>query len=244
MDYEKKIRDYMNSSEVDQLYKSMLSNLFPELVEPKEEKARRSLLEFLEDLFKLGKNINFDRWSKADCEEWVNWVMKQGEQKPAEIRTTGYWNVQDIEQKTAEWTAEDEEELKIALDTLEEAGQYLSAKWLKNVCLVPQTMQKSWSEEDDSKLKEVLYYIEYVNKTNVTFQQRDLAHLINWLKSLKERVGCEVNCTTTWKPSEGQLECLGYAIDKAEHDFSPLVTNRIYLTLKGLREQLMKLKEG
>lgn len=88
MDYEKKIRDYMNSSEVDQLYKSMLSNLFPELVEPKEEKARRSLLEFLEDLFKLGKNINFDRWSKADCEEWVNWVMKQVEQKPAEWRIT------------------------------------------------------------------------------------------------------------------------------------------------------------
>lgn len=42
-----------------------------------------------------------------------------------------------------------------------------------------------WSEEDDSKLKEVLYYIEYINRANVTFQQKNLTHLINWLKSLR-----------------------------------------------------------
>ena len=45
-----------------------------------------------------------------------------------------------------------------------------------------------------------------------------------------------------WKPSEGQLECLGYAIEKAEKDWSPLTNNRIYLTLKALKEQLEKLK--
>jgi hypothetical protein len=39
MNYEKKIREYLNSSEVDQLYKNMLLNLFPELKEPKEVKA-------------------------------------------------------------------------------------------------------------------------------------------------------------------------------------------------------------
>ena len=44
-----------------------------------------------------------------------------------------------------------------------------------------------------------------------------------------------------WKPSEGQLECLGYAIEKAEKDFSPLINNRIYLTLKSLKKQLEKL---
>jgi hypothetical protein len=45
-----------------------------------------------------------------------------------------------------------------------------------------------------------------------------------------------------WKPSEGQLECLGYAIEKAEKDWSPLTNNRIYLTLKALKEQLLELK--
>ena len=45
----------------------------------------------------------------------------------------------------------------------------------------------------------------------------------------------------TWKPSEGQLECLGYAIEKAEKDWSPLTNNKTYLTLKALKEQLEKL---
>ena len=60
----------------------------------------------------------------------------------------------------------------------------MQADWLKSLKDRVQPKQE-WSEEDDSKLKEVLYYIEYVNKTNVTFQRKDLAHLINWLKSLR-----------------------------------------------------------
>lgn len=44
-----------------------------------------------------------------------------------------------------EWTMQDEEELQIALDTLVKAGQHSSAKWLKNVCLVP---QNKWKPSD------------------------------------------------------------------------------------------------
>ena len=55
---------------------------------------------------------------------------------------------------------------------------------------------------------------------------------------LKKRITMPQN---QWKPSEGQLECLGYAIEKAEKDWSPLINNRIYLTLKALKEQLEKL---
>jgi len=51
----------------------------------------------------------------------------------------------------------------------------------------------------------------------------------------------KVSVKEYWKPSEGQLECLGYAIEKAEKDWSPLINNRIYLTLKALKEQLEKL---
>ena len=69
------------------------------------------------------------------------------------IENHDYMNVDDIHwlksikdralpQPMQEWTAEDEEELKIALDTLVKAGQHSSAKWLKNVCLVPQNKWK------------------------------------------------------------------------------------------------------
>jgi len=47
-----------------------------------------------------------------------------------------------------EWTMQDEEELQIALDTLIKAGQHSSAKWLKNVCLVP---QNKWKPSDEHK---------------------------------------------------------------------------------------------
>lgn len=55
----------------------------------------------------------------------------------------------------------------------------------------------------------------------------------DWLKSIRPQ--------KQWKPSKGQLECLSYAIDKAEKDYSPLTNNRIYLTLKTLKEELEKL---
>ena len=101
----------------------------------------------------------------------------------------------------------------------------------------------TWSEEDIRKIKLICTYLDAYKAYQTPVGAEYIDGCISWAKALISRVGCEADCTTTWKPSEGQLECLGYAIDKAEHDFSPLVTNRIYLTLKGLREQLEKLAE-
>lgn len=53
-------------------------------------------------------------------------------------------------QKSIDWTMQDEEELQIALDTLVKAGQHSSAKWLKNVCLVPQNHWKPSDEQMDA----------------------------------------------------------------------------------------------
>jgi hypothetical protein len=85
-----------------------------------------------------------------------------------------------------------------------------------------------WSEEDESFLNTTIAYLKDAKEFKKTAE-----NCINWLKSLKDRY--------TWKPSEGQLECLGYVIEKAKKDLSPLTNNRIYLTLKALKEQLEKL---
>ena len=67
------------------------------------------------------------------------------------------------------------------------------------------------------------------------------------MKSIKEKA--EEYGYTNWQSdeyhdgaSEGQLECLGYTIEKAEKDWSPLTNNRVYLTLKALKEQLLELR--
>ena len=73
IDYKQKIKDYMNSSEVDTLYKSMLNNLFPELKESEGERIREKLVQF------------FKEKDEEDFEEWVPkakvlaWLEKQGE---------------------------------------------------------------------------------------------------------------------------------------------------------------------
>ena len=94
-----------------------------------------------------------------------------------------------------------------------------------------------WSEEDEEHTHSLLDRLEGMCKKGSTFITTRFAvsQDIDWLKSLEERY--------TWKPSEGQLECLGYAIDKAEKDYSPLANNRIYLTLKALKKELEKLTE-
>lgn len=88
-----------------------------------------------------------------------------------------------------------------------------------------------WSEEDMFKVQRICKYLNEAKKYYADITE--IRDCIDWLKSIKDRY--------TWKPSKGQLECLSYAIDKVEKDYNPLANNRIYLTLKVLKEQLEKL---
>lgn len=94
--------------------------------------------------------------------------------------------------------------------------------------------KQEWGEEDektiDEAVKNLEKYVEYVQGGNSKQYILDLASRVESLRPQKQ-----------WKPSEGQLECLGYAIEKAKEDYSPLTNNRIYLTLNGLKEQLKQL---
>lgn len=77
IDYKQKIKDYMNSSEVDTLYKSMLSNLFPELKESKESKDEK-IIE------RIKKAVTY-YWSDELLHEILVWLEKQGEQTSDKI---------------------------------------------------------------------------------------------------------------------------------------------------------------
>ena len=157
MDYEKKLEQAHKlyySENITKEQKYVLESLFPELKES--ERIRKALITF----FQRFPYENIDV-AGTNVKEAIAWLEKQGENnmgisevtkqklednlnKALEKETSESWNKfldGKGEQKPTEWTAEDEEELKIALDTLEKAGQYSSAKWLKNVCLVPQAQK-------------------------------------------------------------------------------------------------------
>ena len=118
--------------------------------------------------------------------------------------------------------SEDERMIKELIAMVEEdwPGRSDVIAWLEK-----QGEKPGWSEEDELMLTSI---IQTLKLTNGAAQMK-----IDWLKSLRPQ--------NRWKPSPGQLECLGYAIEKAEKDFSPLTNNRIYLTLKELRRQLKEL---
>ena len=83
--------------------------------------------------------------------------------------------------------------------------------WLKSIKdrVQPQPKQE-WSEEDEKMLDIILNDINYAQKNFSDSKLIPYDRKVVWLKSLKDRY--------TWKPSEGQLECLGYAIEKSEKD--------------------------
>ena len=70
IDYKQKIKDYMNSSEVDTLYKSMLNNLFPELKESEDERIRK---EFCKDIWTFIPN--------EKAHKYITWLEKQGKKE-------------------------------------------------------------------------------------------------------------------------------------------------------------------
>ena len=152
---------------------------------------------------------------------------KQGEQKPA-------------------WSEEDKEMLDgiiVDVEVLKEQDRTKDGKaayqkeidWLKSLKdrVQPQPKQE-WSKEEQQIIEDAACIIlDCVNTAETKKEEERLEELADKLQDLRPQ--------NTWKPSQGQLECLGYAIEKAEKDWSPLVTNRIYLTLKALKEQLEKL---
>lgn len=63
---------------------SLKEEMSPELKESEDEKIRKDLITFLDEIWHLGKNANFDKWDKSDCSNWIAWLEKQGEQKLVE----------------------------------------------------------------------------------------------------------------------------------------------------------------
>jgi len=147
-------------------------------------------------------------------------------------------SLKDRVQPKVEWSEEDEEEFKIATETLREAGQYSSANWLKS--LRPQPKQE-WSQNDIDmidwlircceKEHEELCNDKYGHQDIVSDLKRDCRKKWDWLESLKNRVAPQKQ----WKPSEEQMEALKQAKTDAcgQPYFNALAS--LYVNLKGYR---------
>ena len=96
-----------------------------------------------------------------------------------------------------------------------------------------------WSEEDEKTFSRICGIIHHAAYENYDVDEDgeelgEYARIINWFKSLKERVGCEVNCTTMWKPSSEQMKYLCKYAEQNNYDGS--ILSSLYNDLKKLKE--------
>lgn len=144
-------------------------------------------------------------------------------------------------QPQVEWSEEDEKTWKELIEEVKDQLNYVPAPdcrdeedekalkqlnkwltWLKS--LKPQSNQE-WSEEDEHRINDTIYFLETAKKHYASTMELDAC--IDWLKSLRPQ--------KQWKPSEEQLREL-------ENVFSPNTDSWDEDILRELYEQLKKLK--
>ena len=189
--------------------KDELANLFPELRESEDEKVRKALL----DYFKW--NPNGQLLNEFSNREVFAWLENQSEQK------------------SVEWHREDEQNLNACLGYIPD--EFLR-RWLTDVIHIKYD-KTAWSEEDEGFLDSALWHIKN-SITNGKIKAFVECPLSTWLKSLKERVGCEVNCTTTKEWSDEDDLQLNEAIEAVnESSYSSKRKNVVIDWLKSIRPQ-------
>lgn len=231
MDYEKEYKKLKAGISKAYLYaqtdstKAVLENILSELTENEDERTRRSLI----DAIKIGCSNSGISFTKEAADRYIAWLEKQeentwseeddakvkvmceeGDLKPSERA----W-LKDLknrvwkEQKSAEWSKEDES----FLDSIEEAihsyydlnhaSQY--DYWLeeKLKSLRPQP-KPEWSEEDEKMLRTIISD----GSRGVELDSKQ----ISWLKSL--RPVSKESLQPHWKPSEEQMNAFKKYIEE------------------------------
>ena len=157
--------------------------IFPEL-ESKDERTRREISAFLEELSKLGKNTNFNKYKTSDCAEWIAWLKKQNKNKNINYKPT------DEQINT----------LEHFIRSLGESGHlspydkntkiiYSLLKDLKN--LTKTNRYISWNNYDKDMIKALILIFE-ANKDaywKIEGKHNDVVkadEIIAWLESLKD----------------------------------------------------------
>lgn len=222
-----------------------IEEIFPQTQESKDEKIRKEIINIFYSLAdgRIPVPINF-----ADI---FTWLEKQGEQK-SDWSEEDEWKFSDILallrggenchyntpdlfewlkslksriQPKQEWSEEDEDYYDAIITKLEVTqddaaltdNQMEFLKSLKDK-LQPQPKQE-WSEEDEKMLNGIILRCEKYG-----YQEQ-----INWLKSLKERIG--------WKPSDEQMDALDSTLQYSQ------VSHNSYEHLNSLYNDLKKLTE-
>ena len=209
----------------------MMEHVFPELCESKDERIRKTLINFFQDWHKNRSHC----WG-ISVPEILAWLEKQGTSYTKKDVDDAYVEgmvfaknelEKQSEQKPAEWSEEDECTLNGILDDYKSMCKTYR-NWLESLKnrIQPQPKQE-WSEEDEAGLGDAMWAIEQAR--TIAKDENDMGNLWcaeRWLKSLKERC--------TWKPSYKQTDALKIAADGCADQTVSQILSTLYKDLKKL----------
>jgi len=91
----------------------------------------------------------------------------------------------------------------------------------------------AWSEEDEEMRNSIVKIFKDSQRDGISeaIMPEQFDKIFDWLKFLKDRIGCEANCTTMWKPSGEQMKYLHKYAEQNNYDGA---------ILTGLYDDLLK----
>lgn len=216
-DYKKKYEEALERARDMLSYKEVrhedIEYLFPELKESEDERTRKEIIEFLDDIWHLGKNANLEKWDKCDCSKWICWLEKQKE-------------------------PELEEDFGDFVERLHSQFPEVSFAKLSRIAVrVKNWLEKQWKKEyalKSSKDEDVRKFMQYIEKEakaykfNLPNRSYDIyafaKDILAWLERLKK------SDNVKWLPSELQLDCLSDAVDAYHRQGYPaeVLTSLLY----------------
>lgn len=166
-----------------------------------------------------------DKWSMP-VKHIIEVLEKQGKQKPAENKGMNL-----VEEEMTPF----QKKVFCIVDTAIEKEQGLSNICNELLALAKQEIEQkptTWSEGDEEMLNQVIGDIVKLAGPYVCYHKD-----VDWLKSLKNKVGCEANCTTMWKPTDEQMDALKKVILCGASVVECGELNNLYEDLKKLRRE-------
>ncbi len=221
-----------------QIAQDVAERYFPELKESEEsrdEKIRKALIE------------TFKFWGAVkDCpymlgiskEDALTWLEKQGEHKKfrdnIQIGDEVTRNKDGVLVNISQLKRKAKKNNRTPKPSFDEAQGTPVVDKISN----------GWSEEDEKKLNIISRILTTdSNEKMLNIDGYTAVDIAAWLVSLRGRIGCEANCTTTWKPSNEQIAALdgicSYIRNKADWEISLGTISDLY----KLSEQLKKLRD-
>ena len=192
--YEKKIREYLNNGEVDELYKNMLLNLFPELKESEDERIRKAIHIYLDWLD--GRNKDYQPKGDYSIKDMIAWLEKQGmEINPTEFDTRLQTLIGKFDNLPKEELIGS---LSFWLNVVQNDGTYKDEE--KQGEQKPQRMisaeakeamydKPALNEKDEQHIDSLLKRLDGLCRNEFERTRFAISEDRDWLTSLKERIG-------------------------------------------------------